>query len=801
MTSLQALGAQVGARLKERGQTIAVAESSAGGLINAALVAVPGASAYYLGGGIIYTRAARDALLGITDAQMSGNLSVAAAVRYRTFNAEATMTLDFGPVSGTLEFAPGEAAKTITVPILEDSVYEGQESFYVFLDQPQNVLIRGTTAFVAIADDEAPSLFTVATASQSVAEKAGLVNVEIRRTGVLTQPAAVQYTMTIDTPPATDAHDFLATTGTIQFAPGEASKTLPVTILDDAIMEGVERFNVVLIQATGARLGDIRKDTITILDDDQAVLITSPRSSSVTEGGVASIEVRCSGLTSGTVTVDYADSTDTAVRGIDYEPVSGTLVFTPADTVKTIVVRTLQDSVAELREFVSIRLTPRDPVQLDYPFVGAAIEDDEIVQLTVSDVVVTEGDSGTRDAVFTVSLNAVFPEYLRFIAETEGVTATVGEDFLTSDQYVDLPRGTTSTTVRVPVRGDALAEGDETFFLRLVPTFLSHTQPVMTKAAGVCTIKDDDAGLSVQDSGVTEGDDGTRSATFTVRLSLPVTTTVTVNYRTSDGTAAAGSDSEHVHGTLTFAPGETAKPIAVPVHGDATAENDETFFLRIEDAHGAPITRARALGLIRNDDAFYTLHSDLEYAPGLVLDLYVPTSGRTPAPLIVWIGSRVLNPAVRETARGFAVASVDAARIEDAKAAVRWLRANAARFALDDERFIAWGTSLAALLGTTNAVASLEDPAQGNPAVSSAVQAAININGEPDATHVTPDDPPFLVTRLPDAADVDAATAFHQALLAAGVRSTLKIADRQDDEIDGFLDALIATPRRRSAGR
>ena len=66
------LGAEVGALLKERGETIAVTESSAGGLINAALVAVPGASAYYLGGAIIYTAAAREKLLGITAADMKG---------------------------------------------------------------------------------------------------------------------------------------------------------------------------------------------------------------------------------------------------------------------------------------------------------------------------------------------------------------------------------------------------------------------------------------------------------------------------------------------------------------------------------------------------------------------------------------------------------------------------------------------------------------------------------------------------------------------------------------------------------
>src|SRR2546428_10016271 len=70
--SLTALGAAVAELLKQRKQTLAVAESSAGGLINAARVAVPGASAYSLGGCIVYTGASRAALLGITVEQMAG---------------------------------------------------------------------------------------------------------------------------------------------------------------------------------------------------------------------------------------------------------------------------------------------------------------------------------------------------------------------------------------------------------------------------------------------------------------------------------------------------------------------------------------------------------------------------------------------------------------------------------------------------------------------------------------------------------------------------------------------------------
>jgi nicotinamide-nucleotide amidase len=72
MESLTSLGSAVGALLTEREQTLAVAESSAGGLINAALVAVPGASNYYLGGCVIYTATGRETLLGITAGDMAG---------------------------------------------------------------------------------------------------------------------------------------------------------------------------------------------------------------------------------------------------------------------------------------------------------------------------------------------------------------------------------------------------------------------------------------------------------------------------------------------------------------------------------------------------------------------------------------------------------------------------------------------------------------------------------------------------------------------------------------------------------
>ena len=72
MKDLMPIAERIAARLKERKETVAVAESSAGGLISAALLSVAGASAYFLGGGVIYTRPARDLLMGISDRDMKG---------------------------------------------------------------------------------------------------------------------------------------------------------------------------------------------------------------------------------------------------------------------------------------------------------------------------------------------------------------------------------------------------------------------------------------------------------------------------------------------------------------------------------------------------------------------------------------------------------------------------------------------------------------------------------------------------------------------------------------------------------
>jgi PncC family amidohydrolase len=125
MSEPNALGSAIAALLKERKQTIAVAESSAGGLVNAALVAVPGASAFYLGGAVIYTKVGRKEIMGISSLDVKGMRS--ASEPYAKLLAQrvreklgATWGLSetgaSGPTGNSYGDAPGHACIAVSGP-------------------------------------------------------------------------------------------------------------------------------------------------------------------------------------------------------------------------------------------------------------------------------------------------------------------------------------------------------------------------------------------------------------------------------------------------------------------------------------------------------------------------------------------------------------------------------------------------------------------------------------------------------------------------------------------------------------
>ena len=120
--------------------------------------------------------------------------------------------------------------------------------------------------------------------------------------------------------------------------------------------------------------------------------------------------------------------------------------------------------------------------------------------------------------------------------------------------------------------------------------------------AGAYTSATSRPAFSVNDLTINEGNVGSTTATFTVRLNTAASDSVSVNYATANGSALAGSDYIMTSGTLTFAPGETSQTVTVNVLGDTTPEADETLFLNLSSPVGATISDNQGRATLTNDD-------------------------------------------------------------------------------------------------------------------------------------------------------------------------------------------------------
>ena len=222
-------------------------------------------------------------------------------------------------------------------------------------------------------------------------------------------------------------------------------------------------------------------------------------------------------------------------------------------------------------------------------------------QLTIADLSVAEGDSGTTNAVFTVTLSPASSQTVTVDYATAAGTAVANNDYTTTSGQLTFTPGQTTRTITVPINGDTNDESDETFTVNL--SNASNADIIDGTATG--TIVDDDGlgSLTINDQTVAEGDSGTKSVVFTVTLSPAAASAVTVNYATANGTASASTDYLTNSGLLTFNPGQTSKTITVTVNGDDTDEGvSENFLVNLSNASGANIADSQAAGTITDDD-------------------------------------------------------------------------------------------------------------------------------------------------------------------------------------------------------
>jgi hypothetical protein len=266
-------------------------------------------------------------------------------------------------------------------------------------------------------------------------------------------------------------------------------------------------------------------------------------------------------------------------------------------------------------------------------------------RISINDVTQAETNAGTTTFTFNVTLSGPSDQIITVDYVTADNSATAPSD------YTSIPTtgltfnpGETSKPVNVTVNGDTTFEANETFFVNLSNVNANAT---ILDGQGVGTIQNDDlVAIDALDGRAAEPPSGTSQLLFTVALSAPAPSAISVNYATADGgaTPAMGGavcggavDYESTSGSLNFAAGERLKTVAVNICADGASEPDETFLLNLSGASGGVISDSQAVGTItQNNNAGAFLISELRTSgPNGAGDDYVELYNNTDTPLTV----------------------------------------------------------------------------------------------------------------------------------------------------------------------
>ena len=532
---------------------------------------------------------------------------------------------DYVAASGTLTFAPGEVTKTFDVTLNGDVTFEHNEVFTATLTNAAGATIATGTATGTIANDEMQPVISIN--DVSVIEGTGLgTPASLNFTVQLSNPSVETVQLSYATSDGTaqlSGNDYTSISQVLTFAPGETSKSVAIPVTSDSVAEADETLFVNLSSAMHATIGD-GQGIGTILNDDAGLRIDNAQ---LTEGNLGatanmSFAVTLTGAQpNAVVTVDYrtqdgsALSTGTTSAGTrDFTTTMGTLTLTAdasGNATGAVLVPVLGDAVKENTEtFSTVLSNVSSGVALANSTATGTILDDDAGTVTISNATITEGNSGQQDAVFVVSLDSPAAGAVTVnFATQDGTAVSVNplKDFLAKSGTLSFGPGESVKTIAVPIFGDLVKESTEQFTVKLT----GATGVTILNDTGTGTIVDNGDPMpaaSIAGGSIFEGASGTVNLPFTVTLSAPSQTPVTIDFTTQNGTAtAADSDFATQTGTLTFAPGETQKTISVVVNGDAVNEANETVGVLLSNAQGATLGTTLATGTILNDDIAATI--------------------------------------------------------------------------------------------------------------------------------------------------------------------------------------------------
>jgi uncharacterized delta-60 repeat protein len=365
----------------------------------------------------------------------------------------------------------------------------------------------------------------------------------------------------------------------VQWKNGEGGdKTVSLPIVDDLLDEPDETLALTLTPLGAATAGAIANATLTIVDNDVPPAITS----APPPQGITRLSYTHTFTATGTPSPTFAVTSGTLPQGLFLQS-SGVLSGTPstAGTFSDITVTASNGVAPAATQTFSITILSGGTLQFSSSTYSVA-EDGGSATITVTR---TGGTAGATTVGFSTSSGS----------------AASGFDFTNTSGTLNFADGEDSKTFTVPIIDDTLDETNETVNLFINSITGSGLGGSPTFSSLTITDNDPPPTVSISDVVLTEGNGGTKTATFTLTLSADSSLFITVNYETANNTATASSDYQARTGSVTFL-GTTTGTISVFVLGDAIAEPDESFFVNLTSSQNVTIARSQAQAIIINDD-------------------------------------------------------------------------------------------------------------------------------------------------------------------------------------------------------
>ena len=550
---------------------------------------------------------------------------------YATYRESAGREDYTGHYARALRFDPGQTLRTIRVRTTEDSKFEADETFYVYITNVRSDLTDGRPLRYI---DRATG--TIRNDDEFTAPRLRVSNARAE------EGETLDFRVTLSHAPATDVtwyyatyrgsaarDDYLGRPRTaLTFGVDQTSRTITVQTIEDAKVENDETLHLYVTESAedltaNAPSSYVARATGTIRNDDAPTApMPSISNRSAEEGDWVDFTVRLNRTPERSVTYYYATYRGTAGSEDYAGHYRRALTFNAGQRSRTIRVRTAEDTLHESDETFYVYLTDAESKLTDYiptdylvRATGIIRDDDGSVPIPgISRASAEEGNSLS----FIVTLDQAPSNPVTYYYATYQGTARGGGTDYTGHYAAALTfsTGQTSRTITVYTTEDTLVESDETFYVYLTDDFSKHPYsgvPTDYLARATGTIRDDDTAPtpSISDASTEEGE----SLTFTVTLDQSPSSGVTYYYATYQGTARGdGTDyTGHYATALTFNTGQTSRTITVYTTEDTESENDETFYVYLTDASskhpssGLPTDYLdRATGTIRDDDTAST---------------------------------------------------------------------------------------------------------------------------------------------------------------------------------------------------